>query len=247
MIMLQEIESPTKWGAISKQARDTLNELLPKELALSQSAHAKASGIPRQMLWLYEQGKQEPGFSVIDKLLYVVGMDMQWKLVPVSKTTENLIAVDIGSDLHELPKPDPQNYNRRIRQYFFWPGMLIRLARKKANISQQNLALLSGTSQAAISAYEHDIHQPALSTLERIVGVLGLRPSVRLLPYDISTELHWLHQARFPEKAMQRVQQWSEEHVVMLGDKQDGFGYRPNPLIDMNYHQYRRSLLRHVS
>ena len=243
---MKQIEDFAKWGAISKQARVALNALLPSDLAMSQSAHAKMSGFPRQMLWLYEQGKQEPGFSVIDKLLYVLGMDMQWKLVSISEA-QIPIVIDIGSDLHQLPKPDHQNYDRRIRQYFFWPGMLIRIARKKAHISQQDLALLSQTSQATISAYEHDIHQPALSTLERIVGVVGFQPSVTIVPYDISTELHWLHQARFPEKAMQRVQQWSEEYQSMFGDNQESLGYRPNPLIDVNYLQYRRSLLRHVS
>ena len=245
-MIMKQIEDFAKWGAISKQARVALNALLPSELAMSQSAHAKMSGFPRQMLWLYEQGKQEPGFSVIDKLLYVLGMDMQWKLVSISEA-QIPIVIDIGSDLHQLPKPDHQNYDRRIRQYFFWPGMLIRIARKKAHISQQDLALLSQTSQATISAYEHDIHQPALSTLERIVGVVGFQPSVTIVPYDISTELHWLHQARFPEKAMQRVQQWSEEYQSMFGDNQESLGYRPNPLIDVNYLQYRRSLLRHVS
>lgn len=245
-MIMKQIEDFAKWGAISKQARVALNALLPSDLAMSQSAHAKMSGFPRQMLWLYEQGKQEPGFSVIDKLLYVLGMDMQWKLVSISEA-QIPIVIDIGSDLHQLPKPDHQNYDRRIRQYFFWPGMLIRIARKKAHISQQDLALLSQTSQATISAYEHDIHQPALSTLERIVGVVGFQPSVTIVPYDISTELHWLHQARFPEKAMQRVQQWSEEYQSMFGDNQESLGYRPNPLIDVNYLQYRRSLLRHVS
>ena len=245
---MKKIEDFAKWGAISKQAREALNALLPSDLAMSQSAHAKMSGFPRQMLWLYEQGKQEPGFTVIDKLLYVLGMDMQWKLVSISKAEIPIpIVMDIGSDLHQLPKPDPQNYDRRVRQYFFWPGMLIRIARKKAHVSQQELALLSGTSQATISAYEHDMHQPALSTLERIVGVLGFQPTLTIVPYDISTELHWLHQARFPEKAMQRVQQWSEEHQSRFGDNQESLGYRPNPLIDVNYHQYRRSLLRHVS
>lgn len=246
-MMVQRIEGLAQWGAISKQAREALNALLPSELALSQAAHAKMSGFPRQMLWLYEQGRQEPGFGVIDKLLYVLGMDMQWRIVPVSETPETPIVVNIGSDLHDLPKPDPENYDRRIRQYFFWPGMLIRMARKKTKVSQQFLGLLSGTSQATISTYEHDIHQPALSTLGRIVGVLGFRLSVRIVPYDISTELHWLHQARSPEKAMQRVQQWREEHYSMFGSEEESFGYRPNPLIDQRYSEYRRSLLEHVA
>ena len=236
-----------KWGTVSKHAREALNALLPNELVLSQSAHAKAAGFPRQMLSLYEKGAREPGFSVIDKLLYVLGMDMQWTLVPVSSGADVPVVVDIGGNLHALPKPAARNYDKRIRQYFFWPGMLIRVARKKANVSQHNLALLSGTSQATISAYEHDIHQPTLSTLERIVGVLGFRLSVRILPYDISTELHWLHQAQFPDKAMERVRQWREGYDNMFMGEQRGLGYRPNPLIDMRYREYRRSLLEHVS
>ena len=55
------------------------------------------AGFPKQMLWLYEKGRQEPGFSVIDKLLYVLGMDMQRKLTPVSKE-ETPITIDIGID-----------------------------------------------------------------------------------------------------------------------------------------------------
>lgn len=73
---------------------------------------------------------------------------------------------------------------------------------------------------------------------------------VTIIPYDDSAELHWRHQANFPGPSMERVCQWKEEYIG-IADGAEGnvnrLGYRPNPLIDQRYIEYRRGLLAHVA
>jgi transcriptional regulator with XRE-family HTH domain len=54
-------------------------------------------------------------------------------------------------------------------------GDLIRDARKRAGLTQAELADRSGTSQATISAYEHGAKTPTPATLERVLGAAGMR------------------------------------------------------------------------
>jgi transcriptional regulator with XRE-family HTH domain len=52
---------------------------------------------------------------------------------------------------------------------------LIRDARRRAGLTQAELAELSGTSQATISAYEHGAKTPAPDTLGRVLAAAGMR------------------------------------------------------------------------
>lgn len=52
---------------------------------------------------------------------------------------------------------------------------LIRQARAYAGLTQAELAERSGTSQAAISAYEHGAKTPTPDTLTRVLGAAGMR------------------------------------------------------------------------
>jgi transcriptional regulator with XRE-family HTH domain len=54
------------------------------------------------------------------------------------------------------------------------PG-LIRHARRRAGLTQAELADLSATSQATISAYERGAKTPAPETLERVLAAAGMR------------------------------------------------------------------------
>ena len=54
-------------------------------------------------------------------------------------------------------------------------GALLRDARLAAGLTQAELARLSGTSQATLSAYERDIKVPAASTLARVLAATGRR------------------------------------------------------------------------
>lgn len=77
-----------------------------------------------------------------------------------------------------------------------WAANLIRLARRHGRLSQRELAHRSGTSQAAIAAYESARRQPTLETLARIVRAAGQDLRIRLEPYDDHDD--WL--ARYEER-----------------------------------------------
>lgn len=54
-------------------------------------------------------------------------------------------------------------------------GSMIREARLRAGLTQAQLADRSGTSQAAISAYERGAKMPAADTLDRLLAACGER------------------------------------------------------------------------
>ena len=240
----------TNWGSITKVAREHLALLLDDSAQLTQSLHARMCQLPRQSLSSYEREIIEPSYTTIDRMLYALGLDMRWNLLPLCDTPAHSIQVDIGDDLDAIQVPDYGEYEKVIRQYFFWPGMLIRSARIRSATTQAEIAALSRTTQSAISAYERDCHQPSLSAVERIVRSVGFSPVVTVIPYDDSTELHWRHQAQFPGPTIERTRQWQEEYFNIAGHGEKrlgGLGFRPNPLIDERYKQYRRSLLEYVA
>jgi transcriptional regulator with XRE-family HTH domain len=59
------------------------------------------------------------------------------------------------------------------------PGELIRAGRQRSGISQAELAALSGTSQATLSAYERGRKVPSAATLQRVLRAAGMRLSIR--------------------------------------------------------------------
>jgi uncharacterized protein len=55
------------------------------------------------------------------------------------------------------------------------PGELIREARRRAQLSQNDLALRARVAQSAVSAYESGRRTPTLATLERLLSAAGHR------------------------------------------------------------------------
>lgn len=64
---------------------------------------------------------------------------------------------------------------------------LIRMARREAGLSQQQLASRAGTSQAAVSAYESGRRSPSVDTLCRLLAAAGFEVRMRLAPPDTHT------------------------------------------------------------
>lgn len=64
------------------------------------------------------------------------------------------------------------------------PAELIRGARKRAGLSQAELAERAGTSQPAIARYETGRVEPDLSTLSRLATACGFRLELALIPVD---------------------------------------------------------------
>ena len=54
-------------------------------------------------------------------------------------------------------------------------GSTILEARRRAGLTQAELAARSGTSQATLSAYEHGRKRPSAETLDRILHAAGVR------------------------------------------------------------------------
>jgi transcriptional regulator with XRE-family HTH domain len=60
---------------------------------------------------------------------------------------------------------------------------IVREARRRAGLSQAELAQRAGTSQSAVARYERARALPSLATLYRLVGACGLDLRMRLEPH----------------------------------------------------------------
>src|SRR3954453_11228690 len=65
-------------------------------------------------------------------------------------------------------------------------GELVREARKRAALTQAQLAERAGTTQSAIARLESGRTSPALEDVERLLRLCGLQLIVELAPYDDS-------------------------------------------------------------
>lgn len=63
-------------------------------------------------------------------------------------------------------------------------GLLIREARRRAGLTQAELAARLGTTQSAIARWEAGAHDPAFATVARAVRVCGLDLQIRLVEAD---------------------------------------------------------------
>ena len=57
-------------------------------------------------------------------------------------------------------------------------GATLRAARRRAGLTQSDLAARAGTSQATISAYENGVKQPFVVTFNRLLAAAGSRLAV---------------------------------------------------------------------
>ena len=65
-------------------------------------------------------------------------------------------------------------------------GELVREARKRAALTQAELARRAGTTQSAIARLESGRTSPALEQVERLLRLCGFQLVVELAPYDDS-------------------------------------------------------------
>lgn len=56
----------------------------------------------------------------------------------------------------------------------------------QAGLTQAGLARRAGTSQPVVSAYEHDLRDPSVSTLRRLIGAAGARLELRTAGLAVS-------------------------------------------------------------
>jgi len=65
-------------------------------------------------------------------------------------------------------------------------GDLLREARLRASLTQQQLARRAGTSQSAVARWESGAVQPSLERLRELIRACGLELTFRLANYDDS-------------------------------------------------------------
>jgi len=109
----------------------------------------------------------------------LVGNTLSWPNVEQYITMKNLerqkVPYEIGADVL-LKYSHPEKTDLMIKI-----GRLVRQARKKAGMTQQELALLSGTSRAYISRIENDRLDIEIETLSRIIETgLGRRLEINI-------------------------------------------------------------------
>lgn len=59
---------------------------------------------------------------------------------------------------------------------------LVKKARTRSGISQRELAIRAGTTQAAISRIERGLEEPTVERLEQVLAGLGWKPVIELAP-----------------------------------------------------------------
>jgi len=65
---------------------------------------------------------------------------------------------------------------------------LLRYGRRKAGLTQAELAERAGVPRETISAYERGLRQPTLPTLSRMLKAAGFEMRIHLEPYDDHAE-----------------------------------------------------------
>ncbi len=78
------------------------------------------------------------------------------------------------------------------------------MARRQAGLTQQALAELAGTSQAAVSAYESGRRSPSVDTLSRLLGAAGYDARKRLAPPDTHVRSLTAAEALLPSDQLER-------------------------------------------
>jgi hypothetical protein len=84
-------------------------------------------------------------------------------------------------------------------------GTLIREARRRAGITQAELARRAGLQQPAIARWENGRAEPSLSTLERLVGACGLELRLALGPAEPEAATAMRNLALSPEERLDQL------------------------------------------
>jgi transcriptional regulator with XRE-family HTH domain len=91
------------------------------------------------------------------------------------------------------------------------PGRLLRDARRRHGVTQEQLAARARTSQAAISRIERDVVSPSVGTLATLLDLLGEELELSTSPIDYGHDRTLIEQnLRYnPEQRIERLAAWS--------------------------------------
>ena len=90
---------------------------------------------------------------------------------------------------------------------------LIRMARRRAGLSQEELARRAATSQAAISAYESGRRSPSVATLTRILTAAGFELRMRLAEPDTHDVTRRIAEGLLPSEQVDTFNRGEAERV----------------------------------
>jgi transcriptional regulator with XRE-family HTH domain len=92
-------------------------------------------------------------------------------------------------------------------------GDLLRLARAKAGLTQDQMAERAGVAQSLISAYENGRRQPTMPTLLRLLEAVGFDLRMRLEGPDLQSRFaeEWASTRPSPERS-----RWEREQRAAL-------------------------------
>jgi transcriptional regulator with XRE-family HTH domain len=92
------------------------------------------------------------------------------------------------------------------------PGELLREARRRHGVTQEQLAARARTSQAAISRIERDVVSPSVGTLTTLLDLLGEELELSSSPIDYGHDRTLIAaNLRFtPEQRIDRQAEWSQ-------------------------------------
>ena len=90
-------------------------------------------------------------------------------------------------------------------------GRLLRDARRRHGVTQEQLAARARTSQAVISRIERDVVSPSVSTLATLPDLLGEELELSATPIDYGHDrtLIELNLSHSPEERIERQADWS--------------------------------------
>lgn len=104
-------------------------------------------------------------------------------------------------------------------------GDLIRLSRKKAGLSQRQLAERAGTSASAIAFYENGHRDPTVETLRRVCRAAGWDVRMRLdLPDLYSESLEQVLREHFDRR---EVAAWRKRDAAETAARRRSLGLAP--------------------
>lgn len=90
---------------------------------------------------------------------------------------------------------------------------LIRIARRRAGLTQEALARRAATSQAAISAYESGRRSPSVATLSRILEAAGFELRMRLTEPDTHDVTRRIAQSLLPSAQLDAFTKAEQERA----------------------------------
>jgi len=99
------------------------------------------------------------------------------------------------------------------------PGEILREARRRHGVTQEQLAARARTSQAAISRIERDVVSPSVSTLATLLDLLGEELELTASPIDYGHDRTLIEaNLRFaPEERIERQAEWSRGMRALEG------------------------------